>query len=214
MTREEIENLEKDHNFRVSIFGSARMMPDHPVYKMAYELARRLADENIGVVTGGGPGIMEAANQGHKAGNSTGQSKSIGLTIELPWENEANHFLDAHIRFQKFSGRLDQFMILSDAVVIMPGGIGTCLELFYTWQLVQVKHICNIPIITVGTTWKELIDWVNRGLLDTEHTISEEDMDMIFTVSTPEDALEILCDSRDAHEKAGAEYCLNWKKYK
>ncbi len=214
LTDDQIKELEADHDFRVSIFGSARTLPDTPIYEMTRNFAKTLAENNIGVVTGGGPGVMRAANEGHKAGNVSGRSKSIGLTIQLPWENTANRFVDAHLRFDRFSGRLDQFMRLSNAVVVMPGGIGTCLELFYAWQLLQVRHICDIPIITVGATWNLLIDWVRTGLLETEKTIDIEDLGIVIPVDTPDGALKIVIDAYNEFLVAGDDYCFNWRRYK
>jgi len=134
----------EDQKFRVSVFGSARLEKGHPSYDAAFELGQGLAEKNIDVITGGGPGIMEAAAAGHKVGRSETEAKTIGIGIELPFEQGFNEFMEIKKEFRFFSDRLDQFMLLSNVVVVMDGGIGTALELFYTWQLEQVKHICNI----------------------------------------------------------------------
>ena len=160
--------LEHPEVFRVSIFGSARTRPGDPEYQRAEKLAYKLGKREIGVVTGGGPGQMEAANKGHE--ESLSSSNSIGLTVRLPYEAESNGFVNVEKHFQKFGNRLDHFMALSNAVVVTAGGIGTCLEFFYTLQLTQVKHICPIPIILLDPMWNEVYGWLKstvqqRGFL-------------------------------------------------
>ncbi len=203
---------QKDH-FRVSIFGSARTKPGEVAYDETFALAKGLAERDMSVVTGGGPGIMEAANKGHEAGEKPdGETHSIGLTIELPFEAEGNEYLDLRKHFYKFSGRLDQFMRLSNAVVVMPGGIGTCLELFYTWQLIQVKHICNIPIICIGEQWETLLKWVKTELAG-RGMISPEDMHMVGMASDAEHATQILEKVHADWKERDGDYCLNVQKY-
>jgi len=153
---------------------------------------------------------MEAGNEGHKSHD--GPARSIGLTIELPFEAEGNEHLDIERHFPKFSGRLDQFMRLSNVVVVMPGGIGTCLELFYTWQLIQVGHICNIPIILYGDMWQKLVEWVRSYPLE-KGLISPKDMDMVCVAKSPEDILKIVDEAHEGFKNAGKDYCLNVKKY-
>jgi len=149
-------------HFRVAIFGSARIQENDPRYNEIYRLAKMIAAEGIDIVTGGGPGIMEAANKGHRDGRKNGDTHSLGLTIKLPREQESNRHLDIKEDFDRFSDRLDHFMYLSNVVVVAPGGVGTMLEFFYTWQLVQVKHICDIPIILLGDMWPELVKWIEK----------------------------------------------------
>lgn len=132
-------------HYRVTIFGSARISEGDEAYRDVYDIARGLAAEGFDIVTGGGPGLMRAANSGSKSVSNGGQS--IGLNIKLPHEQCPNPYLDIKEEFDRFSGRLDAFMAMSDAVVVAPGGIGTMLELFYSWQLVQVQHLCETPII-------------------------------------------------------------------
>lgn len=200
------------NHFRVAIFGSARIKPDHDIYKKVTDLAKMIAENDIDIVTGGGPGIMEAANLGEKLADNE-KSQSIGLTIELPFENEGNKHLDMKHHFEKFSGRLDTFMALSNAVVVMPGGIGTCLELFYTWQLTQVHHICNIPIILHGHMWHELYGWVKNWPVK-NGLVSPEDLRNVFCVADNEQAMEIILDTQKAHAENGDDFCVNYKKYK
>ncbi len=206
------EELKKD-DFRVTIFGSARLQLDDKTYKQVFDLAKRIGKHNFDIVTGGGPGLMEAANAGHEAGDGNHESDSIGLIIKLPWENEGNKHLEIKRTFNKFSGRLDTFMALSNAVVVMPGGIGTCLELFYTWQLVQVKHICPIPIILVGKMWEKLIDWVKKYPLK-DGLISPEDMDSIHIAKDNDEAMKIILKTYKVYKKEGKNFCKNIKRYK
>ncbi len=210
----DLSDLEKNGKFRVSIFGSARMQPGDTFYQMTQKLAKELAERDMGIVSGGGPGIMEAANKGHKEGSNSSDTNSIGLTIRLPFEAEHNEFLDREKYFDKFSDRLDQFMRLSNAVVVMPGGIGTALELFYTWQLIQVKHICPIPIICIGKQWRHLLDWVKDDLRDRYKTISPEDFDFVHYAPNIEEAIKIIEDVKTIHDEAEGDVCLNHVVYK
>lgn len=164
--------------FRVSIFGSARLSPDSSMYHDVYDLAYKLSMRGVDIVTGGGPGLMQAANKGAKAGSK--KSRSFGLAIELPFETSPNAHLDVKKQHKRFSSRLDEFMRISHAVVVTPGGIGTILELFYAWQLIQVGHIKPRPIILVGENdyWQGLIDWIEKGPLNQE-LLSEEDLNSI-----------------------------------
>lgn len=205
------QELNVDH-FRVAIFGSARTKPEDEIYQDVMTLAEEIGKHDIDIVTGGGPGIMEAANLGHQLSHN-GKSHSIGLTIELPFEADSNKHLDVKKHFAKFSNRLDHFMALSNVVVVMPGGIGTCLELFYTWQLVQVEHICHIPIIVHGEMWHELIDWARKYPL-AKKLVNSEDFNNIFCVSNNEEAMEIILDTYEAYKQGGDDFCVNYKKYK
>ena len=151
-----------DGNFKVTIFGSARIKKGTLVYSQVRTLARMLGERGFDVITGGGPGLMKAASEGHRKGSKKTGAYSIGVGIRLPHEQKFNRHLDIKKEFKRFSRRLDYFMSLSNAVVIAPGGIGTLLELFYTWQLSQVKQICNIPIILLGKQWPLLIKWLEK----------------------------------------------------
>lgn len=206
------EALEHGEIFRVSIFGSARTKPGSSEYDDTFKLGQMLAKSGIGVVTGGGPGQMDAANAGHESLDPEG-TNSIGLTIELPWEGEHNEHLDIYKHFAKFGDRLDHFMALSNAVVISPGGIGTCLEFFYTLQLTQVKHICPIPIILMDPMWESLNDWLKGQPVD-RGFVSPGDLSNIFVVKTPEEALEIIAQTKTAFDAGGGEVCINTQVYK
>ncbi len=202
----------KKHDFRVTIFGSARIKANEKVYKQVVDLAKKIGEQGFDVVTGGGPGLMEAATIGHNLGDPEGKSETIGLTIELPWESEDNGQLEIKKHFEHFSGRLDHFMALSSAIVVTPGGIGTCLELFYTWQLVQVKHICPVPIILIGSMWKKLIDWTKKYPLK-EGLISPQDFSSIYVVKNNKEAMKVIMKTYHVFLKEGKNYCLNVDKY-
>lgn len=184
------KELQKD-DFRVSIFGSARIKPNDGIYEQIFDLAKKIGEHGFDVVTGGGPGLMEAANAGHEAGDPKHTSDNIGLPIALPWENEPNKHLEIKKDFDKFSGRLDTFMALSSAVVITPGGVGTCLELFYSWQLTQVRHISPIPIILLGDMWEHLMTWIT-GYPLRHGWISPEELNNIYIAKDNDEVMEIL----------------------
>ena len=200
------EGMSHEDHFRVAIFGSARIEKDDALYKQVRDLAHEIGKRDIDLVTGGGPGLMDAANFGHSIAQN-GNSHSIGLTIDLPMEAHANKHLDLKKHFHKFSSRLDTFMELSDIAVVVPGGIGTCLELFYTWQLAQVKHTANTPIILMGEMWHELIKWVRKYPLK-DGLISAHDLDNIFCVNTQEEALALILKFYEGHEEGMEEYSL------
>ena len=170
------------------------------------------------VVTGGGPGLMEAANLGHREGrehplSADGNSKSYGLNIKLPFEEAANPHVDIKREFDRFSERLDHFMHLANAVVVAPGGVGTLLELAYTWQLMQVEHICNIPIVLLGDMWADFLRWVQHWPLE-KQLINPEDYEMLFLVRTCDEAFEIV---REAYREFALNqegFCLNYHEYK
>ena len=180
--------------YRVSIFGSARLKPDTEEYIEVYHLAKKLAKNNADIVTGGGPGLMEAANAGAKDGSS--QSKSFGLHIDLPFETSPNQHLDITYHHKRFSSRLDEFMRISHAVIVTPGGIGTILELLYTWQLMQVGHISHRPIILIGNLWNGLLDWMRSEILK-KHLIDSSDFENIKVVENPDEVIRILKPSID-----------------
>ena len=187
----------KRRDFRVTIFGSARIQPAHKTYKQVFNLARDIGRHRFDIITGGGPGLMEAANAGHEAGDREDFSDSIGLSIKLPKEQHDNPHLDLAKHFSKFSNRLDNFMALSSVAIIMPGGVGTCLEFFYTWQLIQVKHIHPIPIILVGKMWKRLIQWIKKYPLKTG-LINAKELECLHVVKDNREAMKIIMQT---HEK-------------
>lgn len=172
----------------VSIFGSARTPPDHPYYKLTEEVARQLSDAGFSVLSGGGPGIMEAANKGA----FYGKSPSIGLNIKLPMEQRPNEYQDLSLSFNHFFSRKVMFVKHAIAYVVMPGGFGTLDEMFEALTLVQTGKSRRIPIILCGTTfWQGLIDWVRTRLVS-EKMINPEDLDLIQLIDEPKAIVETI----------------------
>ena len=183
--------------FRVAIFGSSRIQPEDEIYQRVKELARRLSYMGCDIVTGGGPGLMRAANEGALAGAYRYKTRSFGLTILLPMEEQPNPFLDEVAQHSTFFSRLHQFIRLSHAAIVMDGGIGTTLEAVMVWQLLQVGMLNHgRALIFVGPMWKGLRRWVSneivaRGLADAK------DVDLPHWVDTIEEALAIVRQERD-----------------
>jgi len=199
-----------DAHYRVAIFGSARIKEGDQIYKDVYAIARGLAEAGFDVVTGGGPGLMLAANAGHKSASHG--THSIGLNIKLPTEQEPNRFLDIKKDFDRFSGRLDAFMSLSDAVIVATGGIGTILELFYTWQLVQVQHLCDTPIILFGDMWGPLLAWLKNDV-QSRGLFGSRDMHQVFHIDSTDKVVQFI---RTVHEdRSKMEHiCVNYDRYR
>ena len=212
MKKQDELKIDPNH-FRVTIFGSARIKPNDPRYNQINMLAKMIAAEGMDIVTGGGPGLMEAANKGHQEGRKSKKVHSFGLNIMLPREQHFNKHLDIRREFSLFSNRLDYFMKLSNVVVVAPGGIGTILELMYAWQLVQVHHICNTPIILLGDMWEHLIEWIETYPLKRK-MISEEDMHPIFLARHCREAMKIIRKAHHDFTHRGEDYCWNYRKYK
>ena len=174
----------------VTIFGSARTKPDHKYYKLAVEIAEKLTDKGYGVITGGGPGIMEAGNKG-----AFGKGDSVGLNIVLPFEQQSNQYIDDDkvIDFDYFFVRKVMFMKYSQGFVVMPGGFGTLDELFEALTLIQTKKIAPFPIVLVGRKfWEGGIDWIKKSLLEEEGNISPDDLDLFTVVDTAEESVEVI----------------------
>jgi uncharacterized protein (TIGR00730 family) len=177
----------------VSIFGSARIKPDNKYYLLAEKIAYKISKAGYGVITGGGPGIMEAGNKGAHNGDGT----SVGLNIELPFEQHHNPYIDKdkNLNFDYFFVRKVMFVKYSQGFVVMPGGFGTLDELFEAITLIQTKKIGKFPIILVGTDfWSGLIDWINTVLIEKEKTIHLEDMNLIKIVDTEDEVVKALDD--------------------
>ncbi len=175
----------------VSIFGSARTKVDDKNYQLAVDIAKKIVDNGYGVITGGGPGIMEAGNKGAHLGGGT----SVGLNIDLPFEQHDNPYIDndKSLDFDYFFVRKVMFVKYSQGFVVMPGGFGTLDELFEAMTLIQTKKIAKFPIILVSTDfWGGLIDWVKSTLLQKFGNISPGDLDLIHIVDTPDEVLQIL----------------------
>lgn len=172
----------------VSIFGSARTPLDHPYYKLAQDTARLLSDAGFAVISGGGPGIMEAANKG----GFEGKSPSVGLNIELPFEQSGNPYQNISLKFRHFFARKVAFAKYATAYIVMPGGFGTLDEMFEALTLIQTGKGRKIPIILMGGSfWTGLLTWIKDTLLG-EGMISPGDIDLMTPVDTPEQAMEAI----------------------
>ena len=181
----------------ISIFGSARTNPDNPYYKTAVELSELIVKNGYGVITGGGPGIMEAGNLGAVRQNG----ESVGLQIQLPFEAHPNQYINHLVDCRYFFTRKVFFLKYSQAFVAFPGGFGTFDELFETLTLIQTGHMRRVPIVLVGKDyWGGLVDWIKKTVLGKEKNISKEDLDLYKLVDTPEEAMEYMLDKLDSSE--------------
>ena len=185
----------------VSIFGSARTKPENKYYQLAEEVAYLLTKQKFGVITGGGPGIMEAGNKGAKRGGG----KSVGLNIVLPFEQEANPYIDSDkiINFDYFFIRKVMFIKYAQGFIVLPGGFGTLDEMFEALTLIQTEKSGKFPVILIGKSfWTGLVDWIKEVLLAEENNISPEDLDLIQIVDTAEEAVKMINDYyKDHHLK-------------
>lgn len=175
----------------VTIFGSARIKPGEKYYELTVRVAQKIVESGYGIITGGGPGIMEAGNKGAHLGGGT----SVGLNIDLPFEQHDNPFIDRDksLNFDYFFVRKVMFVKYSQGFVVMPGGFGTLDELFEAVTLIQTKKIEKFPIILVGTEfWSGLIDWIKSTILDKFNNISAVDLELIHLVDTEDEVVEII----------------------
>jgi uncharacterized protein (TIGR00730 family) len=187
--------------YRVAIFGSARAQPGSFVYEEVKRVAAAFAGMGCDIVTGGGPGLMQAANEG--AAGAGVPAGSMGIRVELPFEQDVNPFVQQAFEHKTFFTRLHHFVIASDAFVVVPGGIGTVLEMLMIWQLLQVKHVDNVPLILVGKMWKGLVEWASESMLDPRlHLANPEDLKIPLCLETADEAIAIV---RDLHAKWQAE---------
>jgi uncharacterized protein (TIGR00730 family) len=151
--------------YRVTIFGSARVPKNHWVYPAIRDLTAELTRLGCDIVTGGGPGLMEAANEGVRVADPNGLQQSLGIRVDLPFEQEVNAFVTEAFEHRTFFTRLHHFVLVSDAFVVVPGGIGTVLETMMIWQLLQVRKLHDTPLILAGKMYAELVDWCRRSML-------------------------------------------------
>jgi uncharacterized protein (TIGR00730 family) len=186
-------------NYRVTIFGSARLKPGTPPYDGVKKLAAELTGMGCDILTGGGPGLMQAANEGAHSADPTGVRRSVGINIELPFEQEVNPFVTQAFQHRTFFSRLHQFMILSDAFVVTPGGLGSLLEMSLCWQLLQVRHLYNTPLILVGKMWADLVAWARQSMLtEGSELASDIDFEIPRCVNTIEETVALIRENRDA----------------
>jgi len=186
----------KRERYRVTIFGSARAQPGTFVYEEVKRAAVAFASMGCDIVTGGGPGLMQAANEGARTAGATG---SMGIRVDLPFEQDVNPFVEQAFEHETFFTRLHHFVIISDAFVVMPGGIGTVLETLMIWQLLQVRHMDNVPLLLVGKMWKGLVEWATTSMLDPRLALANpKDMQIPQCLETADEAIAVV---RNLHDK-------------
>jgi uncharacterized protein (TIGR00730 family) len=182
----------KHERYRVAIFGSARAQPGTFVYDEVKRVAAAVAAMGCDIVTGGGPGLMQAANEGATSG---GAVRSVGIRVELPFEQDVNPFVAMAFEHETFFTRLHHFVIAADAFVVVPGGIGTVLETLMIWQLLQVRHVNDVPLILVGKMWKGLIEWATTSMLDPRLALANpEDLQIPQCLETADEAIAVVGD--------------------
>jgi uncharacterized protein (TIGR00730 family) len=186
-------------NYRVTVFGSARLKPGTVPYKGVKKLAAELTNMGCDIISGGGPGLMQAANEGAHSVHARPHKGSVGIRIALPFEQEVNPFVGQAYEHRTFFSRLHHFMIMSDAFVVVPGGIGTLLELSLAWQLLQVSKLYNTPLILVGKMWAELVEWGRHSMLQKGNELaSEVDFTIPHCVNTMDECVALIRENRDA----------------
>ena len=187
----------KHERYRVTIFGSARAKPGTVAYEETKRASTALAAMGCDIITGGGPGLMQAANEGVDA--AAGGSRSMGIRVDLPFEQEVNPFVELAYEHKTFFTRLHHFVLASDAFIVAPGGIGTVLETMMIWQLLQVHHLEQTPLILVGKLWPGLIEWVRSSMLSFETPlINAADVDIPICVANADEAIDIIHRHRQA----------------
>ncbi len=190
----------KRERYRVTIFGSARARPETFVYEEVKRLAQALAEMGCDIVTGGGPGLMQAANEGAAAAQAQERNRSIGIRVDLPFEQDVNPFVQQAFDHGTFFTRLHHFVLASDAFVVTPGGIGTVLEAMMVWQLLQVRHLQDTPLIFVGRMWEELVNWASRHMLSSQPPLANaEDMVIPRCLNSADEAIAVI---REHHAKS------------
>jgi uncharacterized protein (TIGR00730 family) len=182
----------------VTIFGSARIDRESQIYQDVKRLASELTKMKCDIVTGGGPGLMAAANEGSILADPCNRTQSIGIRVNLDLEQETNPFVEQVFQHRTFFSRLHQFVLISNAFVVFPGGIGTTLEAFMIWQLLQVRHIADTPLIMVGEMWSELVAWARKNMVErTPQLANSTDLIIPNCVSSLDEALVILQQSQE-----------------
>ena len=188
----------KRERYRVTIFGSARAQPGTYVYDEVQRVATALAGMGCDIITGGGPGLMQAANEGAAAANAPERNRSVGIRVDLPFEQEVNPFVGQAFEHRTFFTRLHHFVLTSDAFVVAPGGIGTVLETMMVWQLLQVRHLHDTPLVLVGKMWADLVGWAGTHLLSSQPPLANpEDLMIPRCVSTADEAIALLREHHD-----------------
>jgi uncharacterized protein (TIGR00730 family) len=182
----------------VTLFGSARVHEGHPAYEQAREVGRRFAEAGFAVVTGGGPGVMEAANRGAKEGGGL----SVGFNIELPHEQHENRYLDIELTFRHFYVRKTMFVKAAEGFVIFPGGFGTLDELFEALTLIQTGKVLNFPVVLFDRAyWRPMVDWIRNRLL-ADGMVSREDVELLYLTDSPDEPVAKVIEYNEAHGSA------------
>src|SRR4051794_91421 len=185
--------------YRVTIFGSARAQPGTYVYNEVKRVAAALAEMGCDIITGGGPGLMQAANEGAAAHNPAARGGSVGIRVDLPFEQQVNPFVEQAFTHRTFFTRLHHFVLTSDAFVVAPGGIGTVLETMMVWQLLQVRHLQDTPLILVGKMWLGLVEWARTWMVEVDTPLANpEDMLIPRCVPDGDEAIDLI---REYHQK-------------
>ncbi len=197
--------------YRVTIFGSARVRPGTFGYEATKQCAAELAKLGCDIITGGGPGLMEAANEG--AASAPERAKSIGIRVELPFEQEVNSFVNQAFEHRTFFTRLHQFVLTSDAFIVAPGGVGTVLETLMIWQLLQVHHLEETPLILVGKMWPGLVDWARSSMLTTDPPLANaDDLNIPQCAASGSEAVALIRKHHAAWVKANGKPVRNKKR--
>jgi hypothetical protein len=179
--------------YRVTVFGSARTDPDHWVYAAVRDLSAELTRLGCDIVTGGGPGLMRAANEGARTAGADAAAASVGIVIDLPFEQDVNPFVSQVFEHRRFFSRLHHFVLVSDAFVVVPEGIGTVLEAMMVWQLLQVRKLRETPLILAGAMWEGLVEWARGSMLRPDGALaSPEDFAIPVCCRTGPEVLAIL----------------------
>jgi len=194
----------KKERYKVTIFGSARVPKGSWVFGEVKRLALTLSEMGCDIVTGGGPGLMQAANEGAAEAGKRGRSRSYGVRVDLPFEQDVNPFVEEAYTHRTFFTRLHQFVLMSDAFVVVPGGIGTALETLMVWQLLQVRHLDDrTPLILIGKMYSRLVDWAREHMLNPQFPLANpEDMKIPLCVNTADEAIAVIRKDHSAWRKA------------
>jgi len=197
-------------NYRVTIFGSARAQPGTIAYTETKRCAKALTELGCDIITGGGPGLMQAANEGASEADASGAQKSVGIRIALPFEQDVNPFVEHAFEHETFFTRLHHFVLASDAFIVAPGGIGTVLEAMMIWQLLQVRHIQGTPFLMVGRMWPGLVAWARETMLTFEPPLANpEDLELPLCLPDADAAIAVIRGHHARWQQAQGAYTGN-----